>query len=302
MLALLLEGYRIKNWLSAGPRCDVHEAVRESDGRRVVLKVYSRDARTQASRRAQDERDLLERVAAPSVVAVLDFIDRESDAVLVLERAVWIPLEDWVAIHGADLRACLDVVRVLIEALVGLHQANVLHLGLDPGHVFVDAHGRSAQLIGFGGARRLGMATTDLDNAVRSVEVLRYAAPERSGRMDRGVDYRSDLYSLGGLMYFALTGAPPFEGDDPLGLLHAHMARRPVPPGERRPDLPATLSRVALKLLEKEPDERYQTAWALGGRSQRMRCAAPPERFDFSGSGSGGGRCTVSSTLRGSAL
>src|SRR5262249_46997447 len=107
------------------------------------------------------------------------------------------------------------------------------------------------------GAQNRSMEVTQLGGT------LRYIAPEQTGRMNRGIDSRSDLYSLGATLYDTLTGEPPFALDDPLALIHAHIARVPRSPAELRPDLPVALSRVVLKLLEKEPENRYQSARAL---------------------------------------
>src|SRR5262249_35758385 len=106
---------------------------------------------------------------------------------------------------------------------------------------------------------------------------LAYIAPEQTGRMNRGWDLRSDLYTFGATLYHALTGRPPFEGDD-RELLHAHFAREPVDPRELRPEIPRPISRLVLRLLQKEPGERYASASLLHGDLRALL-----ERLDSAG-------------------
>ena len=100
---------------------------------------------------------------------------------------------------------------------------------------------------------------------------LPYIAPEQTGRTKRPVDFRSDLYSLGVTFYELLTGRRPFVYDEPLELLHAHLARSPEPPQQLRPDLPAGFARVVTKLLAKAPEHRYQTASGLAADLRALR-------------------------------
>jgi serine/threonine protein kinase len=93
-------------------------------------------------------------------------------------------------------------------------------------------------------------------------------APEQTGRMNRSIDTRSDLYALGVTLYQMLTGTLPFTAADPMEWVHCHIARRPVPPAERLPDLPAAVSAIIMKLLAKTAEERYQTA---GGVERDLR-------------------------------
>ena len=102
---------------------------------------------------------------------------------------------------------------------------------------------------------------------------LAYLAPEATGRTGRAVDQRADLYALGAVLYELATGGPPFGTGDPLRLIHDHLARVPVPPAEANPALPAPLSEIILHLLEKEPDNRYQTADGLVYDLERLRHA-----------------------------
>ena len=100
---------------------------------------------------------------------------------------------------------------------------------------------------------------------------LAYLSPEQTGRMNRVVDYRTDFYSLGVTFYELLTGGLPFRSDDPLELIHSHIAKRPMPPSEIGGSIPEPLSRIVMKLLAKTAEERYQSA--LGLRADFEHCA-----------------------------
>jgi serine/threonine protein kinase len=100
---------------------------------------------------------------------------------------------------------------------------------------------------------------------------LAYLSPEQTGRMNRVVDYRTDLYSLGVTLYELLTGGPPFRSDDPLELIHSHIAQRPTPPSGIAASIPEPLSQIVMKLLAKTAEERYQSA--RGRRADLEHCA-----------------------------
>jgi hypothetical protein len=105
------------------------------------------------------------------------------------------------------------------------------------------------------------------------VGTLAYLAPEQTGRTGRPVDQRADLYALGATLYELATGEPPFGSGDPLRLTHDHLARVPVAPAELNPAVPAPLSEIVMRLLEKEPDHRYQTAEGVVYDLERARDA-----------------------------
>jgi len=251
-------GYRSVETLSTGTSSSVYRAVRETDGAEVILKVYARSGDN-----AERECQVLQHVAGPGVPRYLERIDTQT---LVMECAPGVALATWI---GESLRSPLEVVQIALQLariLDRVHQAGLLHCDLTPANIIVDPDTLKSHLIDFGRARRLGAVFTpgEIGSSVTTVaRGLHFIAPEQSGRMGRGIDARSDLYMLGATLYYALTGTTLFEGDDALALIHAHMARVPLPPHERRAEIPVALSRIVMKLLDKEPDDRYQSARAL---------------------------------------
>jgi len=271
-------GYRIERAQSTGRHASVYWAVRERDGQQVVLKTYPND--TSASRsRALSEYRAFQSVAGGGVPRCLALIEDPPARTLVLERA---PGDQLAALGSRLSRSPSELVRValqLAQILGRIHEGRLLHCDLTPANVLVDPESLEVHVVDLGLARPLGsaMQPTDVHSSVNSVaEGLHFIAPEQTGRMGRGIDYRSDLYTLGATLYYATTGATLFDSDDALGIIHAHMARVPVPPHERRPDVPVALSRIVMKLLEKEPEDRYQTARAL--EQDLLTCRAQLER------------------------
>jgi len=119
------------------------------------------------------------------------------------------------------------------------------------------------RLTGFGIASACRVSGKPLDRRRQFAGTLAYMSPEQTGRMNRSVDSRSDLYACGVTLYEMLTGALPFSAADPMEWIHCHIARQPTPPSERLNEVPAPLSAIVMKLLAKSAEDRYQTATGL---------------------------------------
>jgi serine/threonine protein kinase len=117
------------------------------------------------------------------------------------------------------------------------------------------------------------------DISIFSETRLPYQSPEQTGRMNLKVDYRTDLYSAGVVFYEQLAGKPPFLSNDPLEMFHSHIAKTPIPPHEVNAEIPEPISAIVMRLLEKNPEDRYQSAFGL--RHDLQRCA---EQLDTDGS------------------
>ena len=150
-----------------------------------------------------------------------------------------------------------------------MHERGLIHKDIKPANILVDAASGGVWLTGFGIASRLPREHQAPAPPEVIAGTLAYMAPEQTGRMNRSVDSRSDLYALGVTLYEMLTGQLPFTAADPMGWVHCHIARQPAPPDERVAGIPGPLSAIAMKLLAKTAEERYQTASGLEADLQR---------------------------------
>jgi PAS domain S-box-containing protein len=168
-----------------------------------------------------------------------------------------------------ELRSPLRIGRFLrlaigvAVALGKVHQRGFIHKDVKPAHIMVDCADGNVRLTGFGIASRLPRERQAPEPFETIAGTLAYMSPEQSGRMNRSVDARSDLYSLGVTFYEMLTGALPFTARDSLEWVHCHIARQPPLPHELVAEIPAQLSAIVMKLLAKTAEERYQTAAGL---------------------------------------
>jgi serine/threonine protein kinase len=160
----------------------------------------------------------------------------------------------------------------LTRATRKLHQQGLIHKDITPAHILVDQASGAAWLTGFGIATRLPRERTLPDPPELIAGTLAYMAPEQTGRMNRSIDARSDLYALGVIFYRMLTGSLPFAASDPMEWVHCHIARKPARPCTLVQTIPVALSDIVMKLLAKTVEERYQTAAGL--ESDLERCLA----------------------------
>src|SRR5712672_3304044 len=154
----------------------------------------------------------------------------------------------------------LRIAIPLAGALRRVHERGLIHKDIKPANILVDAASGGVWLTGFGIASRLPREHQAPAPPEVIAGTLAYMAPEQTGRMNRSVDSRSDLYALGVTFYEMLTGTLPFTAADPMEWVHCHIARQPVPPNERVAGVPGPLSAIVMKLLAKTAEERYQTA------------------------------------------
>ncbi|MFJ3681737.1 AAA family ATPase [Pseudomonas sp. NPDC090208] len=162
-----------------------------------------------------------------------------------------------------EIQIFLPLAIEIAASLAKLHQSGLIHKDVKPAHVIINCNDGRARFTGFGLASRLPRERQLPEPPETIAGTLAYMAPEQTGRMNRSIDSRCDLYACGVLYYQMLTGGLPFTAQDPMGWVHCHIAKRPAPFEQKVGGVPGTIARIVMRLLAKTPEERYQTAKGL---------------------------------------
>lgn len=281
---MLLARYEIDQELTRNTSFVLSRGRSGVDGKSVLLKtpcvspVPAVEERLLAAEYA-----LLQGLRLPGVAAVQAFLSDDNTCGLVYADPGGLPLPVLFPSRRLDLGTFLPLAIRLTASLAELHRHEIIHQHLTPWSVLLQPTTQEVCLIDCGLASRMVVeahtAQPVLAFALRN-QTLAYLSPEQTGRMNRHVDYRTDLYTLGILFYELLTGAVPFQSADVLELMHWHIARMPPAPVDLVPEMPLALSQIVLKLLAKTAEERYQSvaglqkdlercasAWAIQGQS-----------------------------------
>src|SRR6516164_4217058 len=243
----------------------------DDNGKRAVLIVLP--SADHPSRSSLDhlihEYELKDELDEAWAVRPLDLVRDAGRTMLVLEDAGGEPLDRLLGAPvevGRFLRLAISVA----VALGKLHQRRLVHKDIKPINILVNGTTGGVRLTGFGIASRLPRERHSPHPPETIAGTLAYMAPEQTGRMNRSIDSRSDLYALGVTFYQMLTGALPFSAAEPMEWVHCHLARQPVAPAERRNEIPSAVSAIVMKLLAKRAEDRYQTVAGL--ESDLRRC------------------------------
>jgi len=242
------------------------------DGRPVVLKVLRQVHPSPAQvDRFRHEYELLASVRSDHVVVARAFETDQRRWALVQDDFGGSALDGQLDDPEFDLAARLDVAVAVCRALVDTHEHGVLHKDINPSNIVRNPTTGEVRLIDFGLSTALNEENPTSSNRTHLQGTLRYISPEQTGRVAAPVDLRSDLYSFGATLYQLFSGRPPFESDDPLELVHAHIARPARPLHEAAPSVPPVLSDLVGKLLNKRVEDRYRGAQGLLADLQRCR-------------------------------
>ncbi len=247
------------NLVRRGSNFTIYEFTHPQNGNRYLLKTITKnnfDAKCRLH--LNTEFDVLQHLKSiESPRKVYEKTDYQGSPALLLEYIDGKPLQEAFR-FPLSVRDFLKVAPDLAKAVGQLHQQKVIHKDIHPANILVEQHTGAIRIIDFGVASRLSSE----NNTMRSLRLLEghlsYMAPEQTGRMNRLVDYRADLYSLGVIYYEMLTGKCPFVSSDPLALIHSHIAVAPD-----LNSIPEPLRPMLAKLLEKNAEDRYQSAFGL---------------------------------------
>lgn len=268
-MQVVVPGYTDITVLSDTGEFHIYRAI-SPDQQPVILKIPASERPTPANYRTLENE--LETASAVDEAFVLKPLKIEQGAnyfALVFENIAWPPLT--ALLHSPlAIEDFLHLAIGITKALAEVHKAGVVHKDIKPAHILVSEQG-DIKLVGFAGASKLSRERQSLQAAETITGTLAYMAPEQTGRMNRSIESRSDLYSLGVTFYRMLTGLLPFTASDPMEWVHCHIALQPTPPNQRVTAIPEALSNIVMKLMTKTAEERYQTADGL--LADLKRCA-----------------------------
>lgn len=263
--------YTITAQISRGGKANVLRALRSADGLAVVLKVLDpKRSRAEDQERLRHEYEIGISLTTPAVVKPLALAVHEGMPALVLEDVDGQSLDGLLGAPMA-LERFLPLAIHIAGAAAQLHQEGIVHRDLKPHNLIVSRTGE-VKITDLGMASRLPREHATPKYPGRIEGSLPYMSPEQTGRMNRAVDSRSDLYALGVTFHQMLTGRLPFDALDPPSWVHCHVARTPPPASEIVSGVPGVLSDIVLKLLAKMAEDRYQTARGL--QRDLERCLA----------------------------
>ncbi|MSP59687.1 MAG: GAF domain-containing protein [Myxococcales bacterium] len=207
--------------------------------------------------------DVSQQIDSPAVLKVFALERHAQTLVLVMEDFGGVSLRSLMASGPIPLVDAIPIAGQLAKALGELHRHQIVHKNIEPSNVFVNQGTGEVKIGHFDLASRLSWESPTLTAFDRLEGTLAYISPEQTGRMNRGIDYRTDLYSLGVTLYELLVGRVPFDSADPMTVVHSHIAVQPIEPREARAAIPLAVSDVVMKLLAKNAEDRYQSAYGL---------------------------------------
>ncbi|WP_437902277.1 AAA family ATPase [Sorangium sp. So ce327] len=265
--------YAIVAVLSEGSDTLLYRSVREDDGLPVVLKVLRRDhASPRARERLLHEYEIARAIDTTAIVKLHGLEMLGGQPALVLEDFGGVSL-DRLQEGPMPLERFFPLALRITDALAELHRHHVIHKDIKPQNLLENPETGQVKITDLGIACLSPREFQDLTRSRLIEGTLAYMAPEQTGRMNRWVDERTDLYSLGVSFYEMLTGTLPFRAaSDPVEWVYCHIAQTPLAPHTLVPSVPPALSAVVLKLLSKAAEERYQSA--LGLRHDLEECFA----------------------------
>jgi PAS domain S-box-containing protein len=258
-----ISGYEILEQLYLGSRTAVYRAIQTPQQRSVVIKVLRRDYPSFGELvQFRNQYTITKNLPISGIVQPLTLESVGNTYALIMEDWGGIALGEYTQQQPLELIEVLTIALQLADILHELCQHRVIHKDIKPANILIHPESKQVKLIDFSIASLLPKETQVIQSPNILEGTLAYIAPEQTGRMNRGIDYRADFYALGVTLYQLLSGTLPFISDDPLELIHSHIAKIPTFPHCLHPT-PHSLVEIVLKLMAKNAEDRYQSALGL---------------------------------------
>ncbi|MEH2249235.1 trifunctional serine/threonine-protein kinase/ATP-binding protein/sensor histidine kinase [Nostoc sp.] len=263
-------GYRITEQIYSGSKTLVYRGIREQDQKSVVLKLMRNEYPTFAEiAQFRNQYIITKNLDLPGIVKTYSLENYRNSYVLVMEDFGGISLQDWrLEDKGKEenwlsLNEFFHIAIKIASTLEGLHGNHIIHKDIKPANILINPTTDEIKLIDLSIATLLPREIQFLTNPNILEGTLAYISPEQTGRMNRGIDYRTDFYSLGVSFFQLLTGQLPFTTKDPMELVYSHIAKQPLKASRIKSDIPPILSDIISKLMAKNAEDRYQSTLGL---------------------------------------
>lgn len=258
-----ISGYQITEQLYESENSVVYRAYRESDNEPVILKLL-KEAYPSPELIAwfTREYEVTRNLNIPGIIKAYALETEQHNWIMVLEDGGE-SLRRLELVGNFSITDFLKLAIEIAEFLGYIHQQHIMHKDINPANIVFNPTTNQVKLIDFGIATVLSRENPTFLNPNVLEGTLAYMSPEQTGRMNRAMDYRTDFYSLGVTFYELLSGRLPFISEDPLEMVHCHIARQPVAPHEVKPGIPQQISHIILKLMAKNAEDRYQSSYGL---------------------------------------
>ncbi|WP_445626393.1 AAA family ATPase [Nostoc sp. DSM 114167] len=259
-----IPGYHITEELYNGSRTLVYRGYREADSLPVTIKLLKNPYPSFGELLSfRNQYAIAKNLNSPLIVQSYSLQPYQNGYALVMEFG-GISLKEWLLSQSRQsLQEFLEIAIALCDTLDLLYRERIIHKDIKPSNILINPETKQIKLIDFSIASLLPQETQTVINPNVLEGTLTYISPEQTGRMNRGIDYRTDLYSLGVTFYELLTGELPFASNDPMELVHCHIAKLPPLVYDINPQIPFVLSEIVKKLMAKNAENRYQSALGL---------------------------------------
>lgn len=261
---MVIPGFSLIQQIYEGLHSLVYRGIRDADKKAVVIKILKDEyPSAELLARFKREYELLNSLQEDGTVAAYGIEPYRNGLVITMEEFGSSSLKQLLAEHRLSMDEFLKIALAITETLEKIHSHQIVHKDINPANILWDAKGQQIKIIDFGISSTLPREEPELQNLQVIEGMLPYISPEQTGRMNRGIDYRTDYYSLGVVFYEMATGQLPFQSQDALELVHAHIAKLPPNPHEVDNNVPEAVAAIILKLMAKTAEERYQSTFGL---------------------------------------
>ncbi|BAZ50698.1 serine/threonine protein kinase [Nostoc sp. NIES-4103] len=258
--------YQINEKIYESANSLVYRGIFKTDNQNIILKILKENYPSPSElTRYKQEYEITRSLNDKHIIKTYELLRYQNSLAIVLEDFDGQSLNLLISKHHFALEKFLAIAIKITEGLAAIHTNNIIHKDINPSNIIYNRKTEQLKIIDFGISTSLSEENQVLCSiSINQLEgTLAYIAPEQTGRMNRGIDYRSDFYSLGVTLYELLTHQLPFTTNDPVELVHCHLAQHPKTPHELISSIPVTISNIVMKLLAKTPEERYQSAWGI---------------------------------------